>query len=607
MAQMQNDKIESEAIAICREFKSINETGTTFVTERVAFRMREMIRQFRKNYWGVFDEPIDPNTGREKIWQHLTKTFVNATVKNIDLDTKDINFRARNPESIPFIPLVNQKLHNELERDGFGEALDALERDLAIDGTAIWKTWKQKGKIFRRRVDLLNFYIDGTVDRINAIGGERGAEAVMERAALQPQEVESMDWLNNKEIKGSKQLSRTDGENFAFGNNQTSVKLIDVYEYWGVMPLSLITGKDDDKEEMIEGHIIVSGLNTGDARLHLIEKNLKKDEFGNSLKPYEEAWYRKVPGRWYGEGIAEELMWHQLWLNIITNIRITRSYVSQLGLFKIKKGTGITAEMLSKLAANGAIAVNSMNDIEQMVINEASAASLNDEANIISWSERITSAFESVTGETLPASATATSTAISSRAGQSEFVLVKEGVGMFLSRWLERHVLRDMKIKKNDIVRFAGFQAEDIRDMSIKIANYVTVDRALKENRFDASIITERDGIAQQIIDSGEFFLEAFEDIPLSDFNVTVDITNEKVDKNVLVSNLISTLQIAPEFRDQIIGQLFSALGLTFKPTQTTELPAGSPQSQPQQQKGQLNPNTNVPVETQALQAASTA
>ena len=65
------------------------------MTESVGFKMREMIRTFRKNYWGVFDEPTDPNTGLEKFWFHLAMKTVEDITKNVDIDTKDINYRVK--------------------------------------------------------------------------------------------------------------------------------------------------------------------------------------------------------------------------------------------------------------------------------------------------------------------------------------------------------------------------------------------------------------------------------------------------------------------------------------------------------------------------------
>src|SRR5579872_6410150 len=97
---------ESEALRIVKFEKTQWETAFAYVTERVAFNMRQLIRACRKNYWGVFDQPIDPTTGREKIWEHLTKTFIDYVTSAYDLDTKDITFRAKHPEAYGLTDIV---------------------------------------------------------------------------------------------------------------------------------------------------------------------------------------------------------------------------------------------------------------------------------------------------------------------------------------------------------------------------------------------------------------------------------------------------------------------------------------------------------------------
>ncbi len=52
--------IEKEAVRITGKEKAAWEDATAFVTDRVAFQMRNLIRNLRKNYWGIFDNPIDP-------------------------------------------------------------------------------------------------------------------------------------------------------------------------------------------------------------------------------------------------------------------------------------------------------------------------------------------------------------------------------------------------------------------------------------------------------------------------------------------------------------------------------------------------------------------
>ena len=578
--------IEKEAISLVRDEKTEWEDATAFITEKIAFQMRNLIRQLRKNYYGIFDEPIDPTTGRKKVWIPLTESIVENTVKNIDLDTKDINFRAKRPRSIGLTSVVRSIVKNYLDNTFFGEKLDEALRMMAIDGTVVWKTTEKTvdgEKIADTRiVDLLNFYIDPTAHSIQE------TEAVIERSVMSIKEFQSMDgWINKDLVEGDTAISKND-------DNQNSdvreTKMVEVFERWGLMPKRIITGKEDD-DELIDGRIVCSD-NGGTWIYHLAE-TIKK-------KPYEEAWYSRVPGRWYGRGSAEKLIMLQLWLNVIVNIRINRSYFAQLGIFKIKNNSGVTPQMISRLAANGAIMVNNMEDIEQLAMKEASQSSYNDEQVIQGWAAQVTSAHESATGEALPASTPATNAVLQSRSAQSAFVLIKEGFGMFLQRWLKRHAIPIImkNVSRGDIVRVTG-EARSLEEMDKRMADAI-VYKAIKKSKgiFDPfDIEKERQRVLAKLRGMGkDRYVRVMKDIDVTEYDVQVYITNEEIDKAVLTQNLVQMLSLVPEGRVEIAKQVLDIMGLDggLLPEQT---------AQPQ---GNQAPRTGVGTEQQVTTEANT-
>ena len=192
----------SAAINIVQREQSNWEEAIVYVTDKVAFRMRELIRIFRKNYWGVFDKPYDELTGREKTWIGLAMSIVEMYVKNGDIDQKDISFVARTEEGTEIADLTRLWVKEYLSRMYFGETLDEDQRQLCIDGTVVWKTWEAGGKMNRRTVDLLNFYIDPSEKDIQS------AYRVTERSLLLPAQIAGMDWYNTKNLTGSNILSK---------------------------------------------------------------------------------------------------------------------------------------------------------------------------------------------------------------------------------------------------------------------------------------------------------------------------------------------------------------------------------------------------------------
>lgn len=565
--------IEAEAISIVTTEKRQWEDATTWITDRVAFRMRELIRTFRKNNWGVFDDPIDPITGQEKIWIPLTESLVDAVVKNFDMDQKDIGFRAKNKEGYEATSVTRLKVKEWLDSLFFGEKLDELERTMAIDGTGVWKTWEENGQVKFRMVDLLNCYIDPTSDSIQS------AYRFTERAIMTPQEIAQMSgWRNTEGLIGATNLSRNDGEDKFL--NDTTAMYRDVYEMWGYIPKYLITGKKSDKDEMVpNGHIIVSGIDASSPVCHLIELFDKKGKDGQYLKPYEEAWYMKVPGRWYGKGIAEKVMFLQMWLNTVVNIRINRGRVSQLGLFKIKRGAGITPQHIKRLSTNGALLVQDMRDIEQMVIQEASQASYKDEEVIKDWAQRTTAAFDVVTGEGLPSTTTATSAAIQDRNARSTFTLVREGLGLFLQRWIDRHVLPAIAntIKPGDTLRLATDE-EFAKDYIDSIANYYAMQQVNYVFANTQTVPTELeiyafvDNAKQKALKQKDIFVEAEKNVIANSVYTKVYVTNEELDIGVTVQKLIDVMKISPKYAESLTKQVIDLLGL--------EQPRETPQPQ---------------------------
>lgn len=600
------DDRDKKAIAIVDQERINWEEAVTFINPKVGFRMRELIRIFRKNFWGVFDEPVDKNTNREKVWIHLAQSIVETWVKNGDLDLKDIGFIARKHSGYDIVDLTRYAVRDYLERMYIGEVFDADERQVCIDGTVVWKTWEDnssgKPVLKRKTVDLLNFYIDPTEENIQE------AYRVTERGILLPAQIESMTGWRNTEYmdeQGSQILNRVDGSRRSnFGTRMTG-KYFDVWETWGKIPRWLVEDVDKDSaegKEEIDGHIVVSGLEAGSGpRVHLIEKNTKKDKFGNTIKPYEEWRCAKANGRWYGIGPIERILALQEYLNTIVNIRISRSFVSQLGLFKIKKGKGITAQMLAKLPVNGAVQVTDMDDIQPLQMDEASEASYKDEEIIKYWAEQVSSAHPITSGDTLPASTTATVGAIANTNAKSAYTMFKEGMGSFLERWIDRHALPIIAktVNAGDIFRVMtdeeGFK---------QLAETIAVNEAIEEmNRSgviptDQELINEVETFRNKLLRQPALFVKTIRKILVDEVDAQVIVTNEQIDPTVKVNQLMQMLQVTPEYRDSIVKDVYNLLGLGQPKKQATPAPQQPSRPAPQQLNMQQ-------LTTQALQPVS--
>ena len=590
-------EIEAKCIAIVDQERVNWEEAVSFITPKVAFRMRELIRIMRKNYWGVFDEPIDKNTSREKIWIGLIQSIVETWVKNTDIDAKDINFRARTRDGVAITEITRLIVREYLDKMYFGETLDADARQVLVDGTVVWKTWKgqKNGKtcMNRRTVDLLNFYIDPTEDSIQT------AYRVTERAIMPASSLAEMTgWMNVTDSKGnalpgSQILNRADGSRRSnFGTRMTG-DYRDVWETWGKAPRWVVTGEKNtpDANDEIEVQIVVSGLEAPEPTLHLIKENKNVDSFGNIVKPYEEWRAAKITGRWYGLGVAERLLSLQEYFNTVINIRINRHYVSQLGLFTIKKGKGITAQMLSRLAANGALQVTDHTDIQPLAMPQDDGSSYKDEEVIKYWSQQISSAMPISNGDIMPASATATANSIANTQSKSAYVVFKEGMGMFIERWMDRGALKIIAetSKKGDILRL--MKDDDKWDELVRNVAMNTVIAHLEKSEIVPTyeeLLKEVDKVTNELLSHSTIFVESVEDVIASGVETKVHITNEDLDTTVTIQNLFQLMQIPPEQRDNdMVKQIYDLMGLQM-PRKTEKEKADEQAKQMQQQQAQL-------------------
>lgn len=607
------EEIEKKLIAIVDQERTNWEDAVFFINPKVGFRMRELIRIMRKNFWGVFDVPVDKNTNREKVWIHLAQSIVETWVKNGDLDLKDLNFIARHQGAYEIVDLTRYAVRDYLERMYFGEVIDADERQVLIDGTVVWKTWEDnstgKTVLKRRTVDLLNFYIDPGEEDIQS------AYRITERAIMLPSQIQAMDgWMNTDGLEeaGSQILNKVDGTRRSNFGTRTTGKYIDVWEMWGKVPAWTVNDElkkgTPEGDSEVDAQVVVSGLESGGGpRLHLVQENTRKDKFGNIIKPYEEWRCARVRGRWYGLGPVERILALQEYLNTIVNIRISRSYVSQLGLFKIKKGKGITPAMLSKLPVNGAVQVQDMDDIQQMAVDEASEASYKDEDVIKYWAQQVSSAFPISAGDTMPASTSATVGAIAANSAKSGYTMFKEGMGNFWERWIDRHALPIIAktIQVGDVFRVMTNE-ESFKGLVESIA----VNEAIEEmNRSgiiptDEELLIEIENFKQKLMKQPAVFLKTARQIVADELDAKVIVTNEEIDTSVTVQNLLQMMQIAPEYRDAMVKDVYDLLGLG-QPKKSL-LPAGDQSQQPPAPGGspaQPSPVQNVQqLTTQALQ-----
>lgn len=578
---------------ISRVTKEISqyEQGQYWITDKVAFNMREMVKEARKNYWGVYDEPTDPTTGKEKLWVPLTRLLVDSVRKNVDLDPKDMRFRSADPGVSPFTHLTRGYMRRWMSKNYFNHDLNQAIFTSSVDGTAVWKTYVQDGVVKYNDVDLLNVYIDPTADSI------QDAYRFTERVLMTKEEVARMDWENKDDFKTSEDLEKNDGDTAV----KKSGEYGDVYECWGLFPKNEVYAAmdlehDEEDDEEIEAQVVISGLDTGQVVFHFSKENTEKDNNGEIIKPYEEAWYIKVPGRWYGIGIPETVLQLQWWINQTVNLRINKNTVAQLGLLKVRRGAKVTQQMVKNLISKGVITLGDPErDLQNMTIAEAGQSSYTDEETAKGWAQDVTAVFDINLGD-LPASTSATGAAIQNQQSRSAYTLIAESFEHFLQRWIDRHVLPNVpkQIKKEGYVTyFRDF--DDIKEVRERIAAKMVMDKIdeMKNLNFAPTpeqVQAEMQRVMDKLERRGDLMIKVMDDIITKGMDTEVFVTNAETDIGVTVRNLLELRNgVDPQSAAEMTAEALDLLGLrvpqSLKQAQTGPVQNDQVATPPQQQQ----------------------
>jgi len=556
--------IEEQAINLIKNEKNAWREGEVRLTEDISFNCRNIIKKARKNYFNIYDSPNDPVTGRRKLYVPLTRDMVETTVKNIDIDTKNIQVKAKNPDSYVIAGLAGMILRSKLDEIRFGQILNRAIRKCAVEGVAVLKHLKVGSNSTITIPENLNFYTDPTATYLNESAGN------IEVNYLTVDEAKKYPWANLEYLVGQTSIIRTED----IPQVSTSIPYVEITERWGLMPRSFLTHDEADKNEYLEGVIIASNLSHGPI-VHLIAENK------TGQRPYVEFRTKMYDGRWLGLGIGEDLFDLQAYINEVFNVRLNTARIKQLGLFQIRKGSGITQSMLNQLHGAGAIQVSGIGkDIAELRTSDIKPSSYKDEDQAYQWAQRMTGAWEIGRGESLPASQPATTAVLQDRGMQTGFSLQQEELGFSISQFVETLFLPAIldNLTEKEIVRVTGDPKllEDLDTAQTNdVINYEIVDYYKRNGYYPDKMNIEamRNKAMVKLRKLGK---DRFVKIRKTLFNpkaildaVDIYVTEETVNKAVLAKQLndilftysqISGLNIDT---DLIMKEMFDLMGLS--------------------------------------------
>lgn len=520
------NEIDKEINKLVSDSISNWENEEVFITDKISFMLRNVIKKCRKNYFGIFNTPKDSATKREKYWVHLTKSLVNAVRNFIDLDTKDIQLSARKPDSIDGARILRHILYSKMSEWNFGEKLNEFLLRLPMDGIGYWKVWREGKQIKDYIVDPLNIYQDPSV--------EAGELPIVERITMPMSDFEKMDYNNKEYIKGEDSFAqfRLDAS-----QRKTRVKHAILYEYWGEVDKSFITRKSEDKGKIVkDGHIVIGN---GDRGTHIPLLAEKKKA------PYEALASTKVPNRYLGESVCEKLFGIQEYINEIINIRRNSGLVAQNLLWWVRRGSGIKPQHVAALRAGGTIVSKSPDDFQQLDVNDYRPSSYSDEQSLLSWANRALNFSPQVAGKPLPSSMPATIGLLQQQTSENTFSVIKEDVGLFLKRLFENKFIPLLlqTLTDEEMVKITG-EPKDLEDLD-KLYVDKLVNREIAKLYRKTGIMPEpaivdayKTARIRKLAKQDDVRFVKINKRLLKDVDVEVYVTDESFDKSVVVKQL---------------------------------------------------------------------
>jgi len=585
---MLSSTIQSEALAYLGDLYAKYKEGTCWVTKNKAVNMRYLWDVVRENYFGVFSKTKD-RFGQDNIFYPLTESMLWENVKNIDVDTKDINTRALHPNGLEQVVPCRYIIKDWMYKNNFGEILNKWLMYFALDGHLIVKTIKGKDSVVPKYIDQRNCFYDFHCDDIHDT-------PFMERSIQNVNDIKdnfkSQGWINLNRITGRTNLPKLDDET---KENDVGAPEAELFEYWGGIRKSWVTGQLKDKDTWVDGRMYASNLNDN-GQMHFIEAT-------DERSPYEDVSFEDAPNRHPGRGVGEKLIFLQIYLNTLYNVRRMNNLVMMNQLFKFKTGAGITTENIANLVAGGAIGLRDMNDFERIDTRNLNFGdSLNEETNLIQVANRVTSTQEAASGEKLPSSTPATNAIIQNQAVKSSQQLRQERFGLFLSRLFRNQLLPALveMYKKKGVLRLDN--DKKLPEVKRNIASYYAVQgyKDSQEMGVEANPQEMYNNMRDDLDNREEIFMK-LERVDPTNIDIEFFVTDESFDKNTVLQNLQLVLAKYPNSQ-KVLREIYDILGLDAD-SLVEEQSQAIPQPAPQPQEGATQPSQLLGQQTNRVMA----
>lgn len=538
--------------ALVRKAEQDFVSGVTLKSKYVEQSLYEDINKVEAYLNSTHTSGETDSMDRDKPFFNICLAARNIWFRATDLDRKNVDIQDKNPLTALIAKIYVQ---DWMTRNDFGTFLNSWGLNLAGYNETVVKFVEQNGQLYSMVVPWSRLICD-SVDFANNIKIE-----ILELTPSQLKQREGYDKKIVKELLDATEARQTSGKLRKDNKNE----YIRLYEVHGVMPLSYLTGKEEDEDEYTQQMHVVSFVAS--------KEKGKFDDFTlasgkESKDPYMlTALIPEVDGSIGLNGAVKNLFQAQ-WMenHSIKMIKDHLDLASKL-IFQTSDPNFVGQNALSAIET-GDIMVHAVNQpLTQLNNSSHDITSIQNFQN--QWKvlgNELNGISEAMLGQNPPAGSAWRQTQALLNESHSLFELMTENKGLALERMLREYILPFIKKKlKNSKELVATLEANDIKKIDgLYIKNQVTqtLNNEIKKKLIEGKILTPEEQAQLQQSKTNEIsdslgqqgsvrtfkpsevsektWDELFKDL---EWDVKVNITGESANTNDMVATLTTVLQ----------------------------------------------------------------
>ena len=539
---------------------------------------------------------------REKPFFNIVIAARNIWFRATDIDRKNIVITASKLAHTTFSFMATLLLQKWMRKNFFGQFLNDWGLSLSNHGSTPLKFIEKDGELFSKVIDWNNFLCD-QIDFEN--------NPKIEKLWFTPAQLSKQDYdkdLVKKLLDNLAPRTTMDGQ-----SKDSKDNYILVYEVHGELPLSLLTGDDDDKDEYVQQMHVVS----------LQERKDKSDEYDayclysgkESRDPYLLTHLIKKDGQTYSGGAVKNLFEAQWMANhSVKQIKDQLDLASKI-VFQTSDGNFVGQNALTNIET-GDILTHKINEPLTQLNNKADISALMSfKSDWQAVGSQINGISEAMAGQNAPSGTAWRQVEALLQESHSLFELMTENKGLALEEMLRKFIIPFVKKQMDNTDEIAEILSDSqikwidsryLPNQVISRVNDIKKQTILSGQIYDTAnepmdAQMAQMGVQQNLDQMGnQRFLkpsdidettwkEALKDL---EWELDIDITGENKDKQSAMATLTTVLQTianpataavlqTPE--GKIVFSKILELSGTVSPLEISQMPKAQPMAQPAQ------------------------